>query len=105
MSLSGKKPSVFKSHLSGKGNQESREEDTKQFKLLLLNKLLIPLLSQQMAVFHQNMASLETWKKVIHHFKTVQAVKEASLEELKKAINNRMAEIVYAHFRNEKSRD
>jgi hypothetical protein len=23
-----------------------------------------------MTVFHQNMASLETWKKVIHHFKT-----------------------------------
>jgi len=41
---------------------------------------------------------MHTTQALIHHFKTVQAVKEASLEELKKAINNRMAELVFNHF-------
>jgi excinuclease UvrABC nuclease subunit len=41
---------------------------------------------------------MHTTQALIHHFKTVQAVKEASLEELQKVVNNRMAETVYTHF-------
>jgi len=41
---------------------------------------------------------MHTTQALIHHFKTVQAVKEASIEDLKKAVNNRMAELVYKHF-------
>lgn len=43
---------------------------------------------------------MHTTQALIHHFKTVQAVKEASLEELQKVVNNRMAAAVYNHFRN-----
>jgi excinuclease ABC subunit C len=42
---------------------------------------------------------MHTTQALIHHFKTVQAVKEASLEELQKAVNHRMAEIVFTYFR------
>ena len=41
---------------------------------------------------------MHTTQALIHHFKTVQAVKEASLEELQKAVNNKMALVVYNHF-------
>jgi excinuclease ABC subunit C len=41
---------------------------------------------------------MHTTQALIHHFKTVQAVKEASIDDLKKAVNNRMAELVYKHF-------
>ena len=41
---------------------------------------------------------MHTTQALIHHFKTVQAVKEASLEELQKAVNNKMALAVYNHF-------
>jgi excinuclease ABC subunit C len=41
---------------------------------------------------------MHTTQALIHHFKTVQAVKEASLEELQKVVNNRMAELVFTHF-------
>ncbi len=43
---------------------------------------------------------MHTTQALIHHFKTVQAVKEASLEELQKVVNNRIAEIVFNHFNN-----
>jgi excinuclease ABC subunit C len=43
---------------------------------------------------------MHTTQALIHHFKTVQAVKEASLEELQKVVNNRMAELVFRHFNN-----
>ena len=41
---------------------------------------------------------MHTTQALIHHFKTVQAVKEASLEELQKVVNNRIAELVFNHF-------
>jgi excinuclease ABC subunit C len=41
---------------------------------------------------------MHTTQALIHHFKTVQAVKEASLEELKKVVNNRIAMVVFNHF-------
>jgi excinuclease ABC subunit C len=41
---------------------------------------------------------MHTTQALIHHFKTVQAVKEASLEELKKAVNDRQAKAVHNHF-------
>lgn len=41
---------------------------------------------------------MHTTQALIHHFKTVQAVKEASLEELQKAVNNKMAALIYGHF-------
>ena len=43
---------------------------------------------------------MHTTQALIHHFKTVQAVKEASLEDLQKVVNNRMAELVFRHFNN-----
>jgi excinuclease ABC subunit C len=42
---------------------------------------------------------MHTTQALIHHFKTVKAVKEASLEELQQAVNHRMAEIVFKYFR------
>ena len=41
---------------------------------------------------------MHTTQALIHHFKTVQAVKEASLEELQKVVNNRMADLIHRHF-------
>jgi excinuclease ABC subunit C len=41
---------------------------------------------------------MHTTQALIHHFKTVKAVKEASLEELQQAVNHRMAEIVFKYF-------
>ena len=41
---------------------------------------------------------MHTTQALIHHFKTVQAVKEASLEDLQKVVNNRMAAVVFNHF-------
>ncbi len=41
---------------------------------------------------------MHTTQALIHYFKTVQAVKEASLEELKKAVNDRQAQAVFNHF-------
>ena len=41
---------------------------------------------------------MHTTQALIHHFKTVQAVKEASLEELQKVVNNKMAALIYGHF-------
>ncbi len=41
---------------------------------------------------------MHTTQALIHHFKTVQAVKEASLEELQKAVNNKMALVIFKHF-------
>jgi excinuclease ABC subunit C len=43
---------------------------------------------------------MHTTQALIHHFKTVHAVKEASLEDLQKVVNNRMAELVFRHFNN-----
>ena len=42
--------------------------------------------------------AIEIMEALIHHFKTVQAVKEASLEELQKVVNNRMADLIHRHF-------
>ena len=44
---------------------------------------------------------MHTTQSLIHHFKTVHAVKEASIEELQQVVNNRMAELVYRHFRSQ----
>lgn len=41
---------------------------------------------------------MHTTQALIHHFKTVQAVKEASLEDLQKVVNNKMAALIYNHF-------
>jgi len=41
---------------------------------------------------------MHTTQALIHHFKTVQAVKEASLEELQKVVNNRIAALIHAQF-------
>jgi excinuclease ABC subunit C len=41
---------------------------------------------------------MHTTQALIHHFKTVQAVKEASLEELQQVVNNRIAALIHAHF-------
>jgi excinuclease ABC subunit C len=41
---------------------------------------------------------MHTTQALIHHFKTVQAVKEASLEDLQKVVNNKMATLIYNHF-------
>jgi excinuclease ABC subunit C len=41
---------------------------------------------------------MHTTQALIHHFKTVQAVKEASLEELQQVVNNRIAALIHAQF-------
>jgi excinuclease ABC subunit C len=41
---------------------------------------------------------MHTTQALIHYFRTVQAVKEASLEELQKVVNNRMADLIHRHF-------
>jgi excinuclease ABC subunit C len=41
---------------------------------------------------------MHTTQALIHHFKTVQAVKDASLAELQQVVNNRVAAVIHAHF-------
>lgn len=43
-------------------------------------------------------------KQLLRHFKTVKAVREASLEELKKVLPQNAAEAVYAYFRQEENK-
>jgi excinuclease ABC subunit C len=45
-----------------------------------------------------------TAQALIHHFKSVNVVREASLEELEKVINKKLALLVYNHFRHYEQR-